>query len=81
MCMICKKKALKVNKKSQPLTKIVTKTAEKTLREAANLKNDTEMVIEVRDTDLIAKEFQKHEKCYHEYTRDCTKRNVGRRKS
>ena len=69
ICMICKKKTLKVNKKSQPLTKIVTKTAEKTLREAANLRNDTEMLIEVRDTDLIAKEFQKHEKCYREYTR------------
>ena len=27
------------------------------------------MLIEVRDTDLNAKEFQKHEKCYREYTR------------
>ena len=26
------------------------------------------MLIEVRDTDLIAKEFQKHKKCYREYT-------------
>jgi hypothetical protein len=55
MCMICKKKTLKVNQKSQHLTKIVTKTAENTLKQAASIRNDTEMLIEVGETDLIAK--------------------------
>lgn len=70
ICMICKKKTLKVNQKCQPLTKIVTKTAEKALIDAASLKDDTEMLLEITGVDLIAKEFQKHEKCYRNYTRN-----------
>ena len=68
-CMICKKKSLKVNNKRQPLTCIVTKTAESTLKAAAQARNDQEMTAAVAETDLIAREFQKHEKCYREYTR------------
>ena len=33
------------------------------------LKNDLAMLASVTDTDLIAKKFSKHEKCYLEYTR------------
>ena len=33
------------------------------------LNNDLAMLASVTDTDLTAKEFSKHEKCYHEYTR------------
>ena len=69
VCMICKKKSLKVSNKRQALTKIVTKTAENSLKAAAKVRGDEEMVILVSDTDLIAKEFQKHEKCYRDYTR------------
>ena len=69
MCMICKKKDLKVKHSLQSLSKIVTKTSEKTLKEAAFARNDKEMIIAVSQTDLIAKEFQKHEKCYLDYTR------------
>lgn len=76
ICMICKKKTLKVNQKAQPLTKIVTKTAEKALIEAATLNNDTKMLLEITDIDLIAKEFQKHEKCYRDYTRNKKTENV-----
>ena len=72
ICMICKKKTLKVNHKAQPLTKTLTKTAKKTIKEAATLNNDTEyteMLLQITGMDLIAREFQKHEKCYPEYTR------------
>ena len=69
ICMICKKKTLKVNQKAQPLTKVLTKTAEKTIKEAATLNNDTEILLQIMGMDLIAREFQKHEKCYREYTR------------
>ena len=44
--------------------------AEKALIDAASLKDDTEMLLEITSVDLIAKEFQKHEKCYRNYTRN-----------
>ena len=69
LCMICKKKTLKVNSKRQPITKIVTKSAERTLKASAHVRGDRDMVVAVAETDLIAKEFQKHEKCHREYTR------------
>ena len=69
ICMICKKKSIKINNKRQPLTKVMTKTAEMTLKAAAQAWDDKDMIASVHETDLIAKEFQKHEKCYREYTR------------
>ena len=69
ICMICKKTDLKVKGVRQPLSRIVTDTAERTFKEAALAQNDLEMIRAVTETDLIAKEFQKHEKCYLEYTR------------
>ncbi len=68
-CMICKKESLKVKGKRQNLSKIVTKNAETTLKKAAMLKNDSEMLIHVQDVDLIAKDFRRHDYCYTEYTR------------
>ena len=68
-CMICKKTAIKVRGKRQVLSNIVTKSAESTLKQAAKLRNDQEMLIAVQDVDLIAKDFQRREYCYREYTR------------
>ncbi|CAB3984608.1 Hypothetical predicted protein [Paramuricea clavata] len=69
ICMICKKKELRVKSVRQSLSRIVTDTAERTLKEAAIAHNDLEMMTAVTETDLKAKEFQKHEKCYLDYTR------------
>ncbi|CAB4024495.1 Hypothetical predicted protein, partial [Paramuricea clavata] len=69
ICMICKKKELRVKSVCQSLSRIVTDTAERTLKEAAIAHNDLEMMTAVTETDLKAKEFQKHEKCYLDYTR------------
>ncbi|CAB4022282.1 Hypothetical predicted protein [Paramuricea clavata] len=69
ICMICKKKELSVKSVRQSLSRIVTDTAERTLKEAAIAHNDLEMMTAVTETDLKAKEFQKHEKCYLDYTR------------
>ena len=69
ICMICKKKSIKINNKRQPFTKVITKMAEMTLKAAAQAQDDKDMIASVHETDLIAKEFQKHEKCYREYTR------------
>ena len=73
-CMICKEKDLKVKGVRQPLSKIVTTTAERTIKEAAIAQNDLQMIVARSETDLIAKEFQKHEKCYIDYSRVVRKR-------
>ena len=59
MCMICKKKDLKLKHSRQLQSKIVTKTSEKMLKEAAFARNDKEMIIVVSETYLIANQFQK----------------------
>lgn len=70
VCMICKKEGvIQVKRKRQSLSKILTKSAELTLKDAASMRNGKEMLIAVKDTDLIAKDFQKHESCYRDYTR------------
>ena len=69
ICMICKKKKIKVNKKDCYTTQIVTREAENSLKNAAEMKNDTLMLLAINEVDLIAKEFKKHDKCYRDYTR------------
>ena len=69
MCMICKKKDLKLKHSRQLQSKIVTKTSEKTLKEAAFARNDKEMIIVVSEAYLTANQLQKHKKCYLDYTR------------
>ena len=68
-CMICSKERTKVRGKFQFPTKILTKSAEETLKNAANLRNDKKMITAVTGIDLIAKEFSKHQTCYVNYTR------------
>ena len=60
-CMICLKERIKVQGKFQLPTKTITKSAEETLKKAAVLKNDLAMLASATDTDLILKEFSKHE--------------------
>ena len=69
MCMICKKKDMKLKHSRQLQSKIVTKASEKTLKEAAFARNDKEMIIVVSEAYLTANQFQKHKKCYLDYTR------------
>ena len=68
-CMICLKERIKVGGKFQLSTKIVTKSAEGTLKNAAHLRNDQTMITAVTGIDLIAKEFSKHQTCYINYKR------------
>ena len=69
MCMICKKKDLKVKHSRQLQSKIVTKTSKKAVKEAAFTGNDKEIIIVVSEAYLTANQFQKHKKCYFDYTR------------
>ena len=60
MCMICKKNNyLKLKPSRQSQSKRITKTSEKTLKEAAFARNDKEMSIVVSETYLIANQSQK----------------------
>ena len=47
ICMICKKKSIKINNKRQPLTKVITKTAEMTLKAAPQARDDKDMIASV----------------------------------
>ena len=67
--MICSKERIKVGGKFQFPTKILTRSAEETLKNAAHLRNDQTMITAVTGIDLIAKEFSKHQTCYINYTR------------
>ena len=57
ICMICKKKDIKVKEIRQSLSKIVTETAERTIKQAAVARSGLEMITAATETDLIAKEF------------------------
>ena len=45
------------------------KTTEETIKEAAELRNDEDVLRDIRDVDLLAKQFQMHDKCRLDYTR------------
>ena len=63
------KKDLKLKHSRQLQSKIVTKTSEKPVKEAAFARNDKEMIIVVSEAYLTANQFQKHKKCDLDYTR------------
>ena len=68
-CGICKKRQIKVGRKYQYPKQIRTTDAEKNLKEAAKLRKDQALLLEIHEVDLIAKEFKNHEKCYRDYPR------------
>ena len=65
MCKIYKKKDLKVKHSRQLQSKVVTKTSE----EVTFAGNDKEMIMVVSEAYLTDNQFQKHKKCYLNYTR------------
>lgn len=70
-------KSIKVKGKKQEIALIQTKSACETILQAANLKNDSEMMLAIGGQDLIAKEFMMHRKCYKDYTRICSKSSTA----
>lgn len=74
ICMICKSAGPKKVKGDRQKIKVVqTTTACNTLQLAATTNSDDEMLLAITGGDLIAKEFQYHEKCYQNYVRDVSK--------
>ena len=51
-----------------PIT-ISTQQAVNTIKDAAEAKEDQKLFFEIKDLDLIAKEFKYHDAFYREYTR------------
>ena len=78
MCMKCKSsRLLKVKGKKQFIRVLQTFSAYKTVKLAAAINSDDEMLRLVTGEDLIAKEFKMHLNCYKEYTRVCSKQSLG----
>ena len=78
VCMKCKSsRPLKVKGKKQFIRVLQTFSACKTVKLAAAIHSDDEMLPQVTGEDLIAKEFKMHSNCYKEYTRVCSKQSLG----
>ena len=59
---------MKKNKIHFPKTVCTDKDVQ-TIKDAAESKEDQSLYFEIKDADLIAREFKYHENCYKEYTR------------
>ena len=68
-CGICNKRQRKVGPKYQYPKPIRTTDADKNLMEAAKLRKDETLLLEIHEVDRIAKELKNHEKCYRDYAR------------
>ena len=78
MCMKCKSsRPLKVKGKKQFIRVLQTFLACKTVKLAAAIHSDDEMLRQVAGEDLIAKEFKMHLNCYKKYTRVCSQQSLG----
>ena len=76
-CMKCtSSRPLKVKGKKQDLRVLQTFSSCRMLKRAAELQNDEEMLLAIKDQDLIAREFKMHPQCYKEYTRVCSKQST-----
>ena len=76
--MKCKSsRPLKVKGKKQFIGVLQTFSACKTVKLAAAIHSDDEMLRQVTSENLIAKEFKMHLNCYKEYTKVCSKQSLG----
>ena len=71
-CNICLKHRVQCkNKRTEPYT-IVNFDAANSIKAAAKVKNEN-LYVEIKDLDLIAKEFKVHKHCYQQFTHGYTK--------
>ena len=68
-CYFCKQKRKTVKGKVQVSHKLTLKSTELTIKAAAEGRQDDEVLRDIRNADLLAKEFQVHDKCRLEYTK------------
>ena len=63
-CMICKKHQIKVGHKFRLPKKLLTLDSANNIKETAEITEDEELLLEIIEEDLAAKEFKRHDKCY-----------------
>lgn len=68
-CNFCKKYRVKRQQKHHVPILITTLKAAETIKQAAEANDDQSIYFEIKDVDLIAKEFKYHDFCYKEFTR------------
>ena len=68
-CYFCKQKRRKVKGEIQISHKLTLESAEDSIKKAAAEKEDEDVLRDIRDVDLRAKDFQVHDMCFLEYTR------------
>ena len=66
--MICKKHQIKVGHKFQLPKKSLTLDAANNIKKVSEMIEDEELLLEITEVDLVAKEFKRHDKCYRDYT-------------
>ena len=77
-CMKCtSSRPLKVKGKKQDLRVLQTFSSCRMVKRAAELQNDADMLLAIKDQELIAREFKMHPQCYKEYTRACSKHSAS----
>ena len=69
-CIFCNKEFVEIKGEKQSLTKCRTKTAEQSIKEAAERRNDEALLHTVSDVDLLAREAHYHNSCRWAYTRN-----------
>ena len=75
VCVFCNQERKSAYNTVYSLHKIACKDAMALIKEAAKVKNDEKLLIQIRDVDLIAKELQMHHICYIDYIRIVTLKN------
>ena len=68
-CNFCKKYRIKRQQKIYLPIIVCTEQAVNTIKQVAEASEDQTLLIEIKDLDLIAKEFKYHECCYKDFTR------------
>ena len=67
-CLFCENR-IKRQQRKEVLLKCITITAELSIKKAAEQKQDEQMLLKVRDIDLVAREAYYHASCRGDYTR------------
>ena len=78
-CLFCDKGRIRKSGKEEHLVKCVTKTAEGSIKRAAETKQDEFIVLKIKDIDLVAKEAHYHASCRKSYTRSEERHDVPKK--
>ena len=75
-CLFCDKNRLRKSGKEEHLVKCVTKTAEDSIKRAAETKQDGDILLKIQGIDLVAKEAHYHASFRKNYTQSVNSKEV-----